>query len=441
MAQVQLYIATNMLSPSIFYGSIVENTASEITITDGYYAGVYHGSFTYSAAGLSGGVATGYELYINHALAGAISGVSLSAVTVAQYLNNNDPLGLEQYALAGNDVIQGSSFNDTLAGFGGNDILIGGGGSDSFYGGGGTDTAVLPAGFRQSIITGSGGNFTIATNSGTDTLHAIANIGFVDGRLSYDPNDHAAQTTRLYQAALGRNPDQQGLSYWTDSFDHGASLIGLASGFLGSAEFSTRFQAAASGDSSAFIEQLYQNVLHRGSDASGKSYWLSQLTSGTLDRATVLTSFSESPENKSASSLASASGIWVTDPVAAQLARLYDTSFGRLPDAGGLGAWKGQIEGAAASTLSKVANAFVTSAEFAARYGALSNADFVTALYQNTLHRIPDSNGLSGWVGTLANGASRGDVVIGFSESAEHVALTASNVINNTKALYGIHFA
>jgi hypothetical protein len=66
--------------------------------------------------------------------------------------------------------------------------------------------------------------------------------------------------------------------------------------------------------------------------------------------------------------------------------------------------------------------AFIGSAEFTSKYGANpSNGDFVTALYQTVLNRLPDAAGLAFWVDKLDAGAiTRPDTLIGFSESAEN---------------------
>ena len=49
-------------------------------------------------------------------------------------------------------------------------------------------------------------------------------------------------------------------------------------------------------------------------------------------------------------------------------------------------------------------------------------------LYANTLHRSADAAGAAGWQNVLANGTDRAAVLLGFSESAEHEAMTASRI-------------
>jgi hypothetical protein len=79
-------------------------------------------------------------------------------------------------------------------------------------------------------------------------------------------------------------------------------------------------------------------------------------------------------------------------------------------------------------TLVQVADFFTASPEFQATYGALDNTAFVTLLYGNVLGRAPDAGGLAGWVGALDGGMTRGQVLVGFSESPEYKAAKFNEV-------------
>jgi len=111
--------------------------------------------------------------------------------------------------------------------------------------------------------------------------------------------------------------------------------------------------------------------------------------------------------------------------VAGQVYRLYQSSFNRVPDAGGLGFNMATME-TAGLTYDQVAQEFIRSGEFSARYGNLSNSQFVTQLYANVLQRAPDAGGLAYHVGHLdgtnPDGArlARSVVLAQFSESTEN---------------------
>lgn len=104
------------------------------------------------------------------------------------------------------------------------------------------------------------------------------------------------------------------------------------------------------------------------------------------------------------------------DPVA----RLYWAYFARVPDTGGLSYWIGKKR--SGSTLARISDTFAASAEFKRRYGGLTNTEFVELVYQNVLGRTADSGGLSYWTKQLNTKAiGRGGVMIAFSESSENV--------------------
>jgi len=113
------------------------------------------------------------------------------------------------------------------------------------------------------------------------------------------------------------------------------------------------------------------------------------------------------------------------DSASAQVMRLYDAALGRHYDQAGL---EGQAAWIANGTITlrSLADAFVHSAEFLNRFGSLDNRAFVEQLYRFSLGREGEPQGVNGWTANLNAGMSRGDVVIGFSESQEHRGLTQS---------------
>ncbi len=113
---------------------------------------------------------------------------------------------------------------------------------------------------------------------------------------------------------------------------------------------------------------------------------------------------------------------------AAQVVRLYQAGLGREADQGGLNYWIASIE--AGAPLANLANGFIGSAEFAARYGsATTTDDYVELLYDNALGRPSDALGKATWINMIDGGSiGRADALIGFSESAENRAQTADVV-------------
>ncbi|WP_406858167.1 DUF4214 domain-containing protein [Alsobacter sp. KACC 23698] len=321
----------------------------------------------------------------------------------------------------GTDYIDGLGGNDTIVGGAGADWLAGGAGNDQVQGGAGRDTAVFSAFRTQATVSGSATEHTVVTpTEGTDALSSIEAIQFQDGRLAYDVTDPAAVVLRAYDAAFNRAPDPTGLAYWTAQLDAGASVSSVAAAFAGSAEFQAKYGAL---DNQQFVSAIYQNVLDRAGDPTGVSYWTQQLDSGAATRGQVLAGFSESPEHVEQSRAQIEAGYWEQDPVVASVARLYDAAFNHRPDPTGLTFWDNAAMG---QSLNAVAAGFVASSEFSATYGSLSNQQFVQQIYQNVVDRPGDSAGVSYWTSALDHGTSRADVLLGFSESPEHRALTSS---------------
>ncbi len=162
----------------------------------------------------------------------------------------------------------------------------------------------------------------------------------------------------------------------------------------------------------AFLQNLFPLVLGRPVD-SGALAAFSAAISGGMTPAQVYADLIASPEFQA----------WQVEPVI----RLYLAAFNRIPDYAGLQNWSAALH-AGSLSLTDAANGFATSAEFLQTYGTLDNTGFVEQLYLNVLGREADTGGLNDWVGLLNGGASRGAVLIGFSESDEFKADSAAGV-------------
>ena len=108
--------------------------------------------------------------------------------------------------------------------------------------------------------------------------------------------------------------------------------------------------------------------------------------------------------------------------------RLYQAAFNRQPDLGGLGFWTHILQGG--MSLDAVAGYFYSSPEFQTMYGKVSDDQFITLLYNNVLHRVPDQGGHDFWSLQVKNGLSRQNVIVYFSESPENVSNVASAIKN-----------
>lgn len=96
--------------------------------------------------------------------------------------------------------------------------------------------------------------------------------------------------------------------------------------------------------------------------------------------------------------------------------RLYVNALNRSSDSQGRSYWINLLS-SKTKTGTEVANGFFNSVEFTGRN--LNNEQFVTTLYKVFFDRQPDESGLNNWVNALNNGASRAQVIAGFTSSSE----------------------
>ncbi|MGY4877701.1 DUF4214 domain-containing protein [Vreelandella aquamarina] len=104
--------------------------------------------------------------------------------------------------------------------------------------------------------------------------------------------ESADSLMRLYDGALDRAADGEGLGYWLDNMDT-LTLNQVGDYFVASEEFQAKHGDL---DDSGFIDLMYNNVLERSADAEGKAYWVEQLASGDSQGA-VLVGFTQSDES------------------------------------------------------------------------------------------------------------------------------------------------
>ena len=308
------------------------------------------GTFTVTAAittiaAIKGSV-TGIKYFLNGALIDSISygtGLDDSMFGVTYVANPTQAQVVAQRAQASlqfNNVLSlvdgGASFigssasnggNDQAQGGAGNDTFIGYAGNDYFDGKGGVNTAIYRGAFNDYVITSgtttdrvdpTGLNQvaaitvmdTVANRDGTDTLVNIQRLQFSDANLALDvgPTQKAGSVYMLYQATFNRTPDAAGLGYWIAQLDKGKDITSdVANFFVNSPEFQAKYGANSS--NASYVDNLYQNVLHRAGDTGGIAFWNQQLDNHLMSKAAVLENFATLPEGAGLVGTAIAHGI------------------------------------------------------------------------------------------------------------------------------------
>ncbi|MFD2366881.1 Ig-like domain-containing protein [Pseudoduganella sp. GCM10020061] len=317
---------------------------------------------------------------------------------------------------AGNDTIGSAGGNDLIFGDEGDDLVFGGLGNDSIDGGSGLDVLRLVGGSRDDYIMRFSEGQLVLTHrdggaDGVDTVAGVESLRFMNGEA--DTTAYGT-ITRLYEALFDRAPDAEGISAWMAALGRGASLATVAQHMLAGSEFA---QLELSNEE--FVSALYIQSLGRTADAEGLAFWTRMLDEGKLTQAALALSVVDSAE-KLAMPVVREIDFAATD--AGTLVRMYDSLYGRAPDMGGINHWLSLSE--AGVSMGDIADGFIGSAESQALYGAMTNAQFVAALYHGALHRDAKPGEVEGWTRLLDEGRlDRGDVLLGFADSAEKIAL------------------
>ena len=160
-----------------------------------------------------------------------------------------------------------------------------------------------------------------------------------------------------------------------------------------------------------FVAQQYEDFLGRPPDSAGLDYWSDELRRG-VHPAALVESLALSDE---------------FEGVVAPVVRLYYAYFQRPPDYDGLLHWTGVAR--SGRTVAQISEEFVQSSEFQATYGSLSDAEYVEQVYRIVLGRGSDPAGAAHWESELRRGATRGALMVAFSDSAEYRNATAGRVL------------
>ena len=156
---------------------------------------------------------------------------------------------------------------------------------------------------------------------------------------------------RLYKAYFDRNPDLPGFDFWAARLASGQGTLEEVSQFFASSpEFQSTYGSLNDAD---FVRLVYRNVLGRDPDAGGFAFWTAQLAAG-LDRGTMMTNFSESPEYVAATS------------AHVDVVVTYRGMLDRAPDPGGYTFWTGAISGDP-NALATLVRGFYLSQEYSER--------------------------------------------------------------------------
>jgi uncharacterized protein (TIGR03118 family) len=177
------------------------------------------------------------------------------------------------------------------------------------------------------------------------------------------------------------------------------TIFGATDGLFGSLQPETANQR--------FIAQVYLDLLHRPVDPTGLNAFSALLGQG-VSRNQVVLDIESSMEFR-------------TDQVQA----LYQQYLHRAADPGGLAAFTNLL--ASGATVEQVAALIAGSPEFFQHQGGGTNTGFLSALYQDALHRGVDPTGQAAFGSALANGATPRQVAAAVFASPEFLQDTVQS--------------
>ncbi len=238
-------------------------------------------------------ISSGYTLSVN--------GYSSS---VAQFIAQQSDHYLPGTSHPGSDQVVGFQTADFGSGYGA--VVLDGPRSQYTLQIDANDVANITDTTSHQTVTVTGANYLLfdgaAQNS--DSYHSYQSLYFVEGTTN-------AQIASLYNAAFLRQPDLQGLEFYaTPIANNTMSLHQAAVYFLASPEFQNLYPTATAPadhggpNDQAFVDTIYQNVLHRTPSASDVAWYMEALAgtlpglSAPVDRAQILIYFAVSPENQ-----------------------------------------------------------------------------------------------------------------------------------------------
>ena len=280
-----------------------------------------------------------------------------------------------------------------------------------------SDRVLLPTDGTYTIVATDTVNGVTSSASDMVTLSSLPNQSLF-GAITHDVTSAGGNIYALYETILGRAPDALGLENWVADLNSGTPLTTIAQDLLSSPEYASDYGSSTQSNA-AFVNQLYQDGLHRSPDPSGAQTWTNALASGQLTRGQVAIDIATSQESQNDLAPTFQTGVFTPDATDSAIARLYYGLLDRAPDAGGLQGWEMAVHGGALS-LTDVTQGILGSTEYQGTAVGQSNLGYIEGLYQTALGRTGEASAVQNYETALDTGtSSRADVANAFLESTE----------------------
>ena len=247
-------------------------------------------------AGLNSG-----RLSLSAANGNALNAAAVTAASVLDLAGGASNIGGTVVKLvnpqAFKNIISGDG-NDQLIGNALDNLLMGGRGNNALDGGAGIDTAQYIGGRSMYDIVQNGlGGYSVVSNvlsgGGIDALTNIEQMLFGATMLvAKSALDQTQTVAGMYDVMFNRGPDAGGLKFWTNTILNGVNTeLSVAQAFTQANE-----DQVAKLTNPEFVTRMYNDALGRNPDDAGLAFWVAALDAKLIDRGQVLLSFVDSPE-------------------------------------------------------------------------------------------------------------------------------------------------
>ncbi|WGX76131.1 DUF4214 domain-containing protein [Paraclostridium bifermentans] len=231
------------------------------------------------------------------------------------------------------------------------------------------------------------------------------------GQINIDLNDKKGSVKDLvnqfYKGLYGREGDNEGLEYWANQIlDGKKSIAEILLTFTNSDEFKSKNY-----NNEEYIKSLYNALFKRNPDSDGLNYWSNMLNDGNSRKFVLAENMNSGEFQETLNNIGIKNKgtieIDLNDKkreVKGLINQFYKGFYGREGDNEGLEYWANQILDGKKS-VAEILLTFINSDEFKGKN--YNNEEYVKSLYNALFKRNPDSNGLNYWTSRLNDGNSR----------------------------------
>ena len=289
------------------------------------------------------------------------------------------------------------------------------------------DTAVATVDSNGKVTAVAEGTttITVTTNDGGKTDVCAVTVTKAS-EPEPEPDSHElveSFVNRIYTVWLERTPDSDGAAEWTKRLENKSwSGAQVAEFFVFSKESMDKNRS-----NEDFIDALYKLLMNRdpAEDPSGYAYWKEQMQNG-MSKYQLVASFIASPEY---TGICADYGIErgsvdmdTVNQVQGFVGRFYTLAMERDADQSGVDYWTAGLRRSEFNGASIAAN-FFFSKEMTDKH--ISDEKYIELLYQVMMGRASDEGGKAYWLGNMAEGMTKEQVLNGFITSPEFTGICA----------------